>query len=134
MIITWDFLMNHDYNIPLKDDTRSDDIINKYNIWKKYIKDNNYDVSDYLHKKYLSDCDYCIIKNEFSYNVTNNIYHYVLWINKDYKLKLTNKKILNIITSKMNEIGCSGYICFENHSLVKSVDNILHYQVFFRRC
>ena len=134
MIITWEFLMNYDYNIPLKEDVRSEHTINDYDIWKKYIKDNNLNINNYLHKKYLSDCNYCIEKNRFPYNVEENIFHYVLWINKNYEYKLNNKKILDIITLKMNELNYSGYICFENHELSKSVDDILHYQIFFRRC
>ena len=34
MIITWKFLMNHDYNIPLEKDVRSEYTINEYDIWK----------------------------------------------------------------------------------------------------
>ena len=83
MIITWEFLMNYDYNIPLGKNVRSKYTLNKYDIWKKYLKDNDFNINDYLHNKYLSDCDYCINKNRFSYNVEENVFHYVLWINKN---------------------------------------------------
>ncbi len=60
--------------------------------------------------------------------------HYVLWINPNYVDKLTNIEIVNIINEQMVILGYQEYICFENDIKTKSVLDILHYQVFLKKC
>ena len=104
MIVTWDFLMNFDYTKPLNKKTRSQKTYNNYKKHISYLILNKIDINKYIYQKYLLDNDYCIRKNEFPYNVDDNIFHYILWINPNYEKKLTNKKILEIVISKMNKL------------------------------
>jgi len=135
MLLTWDFLLNYDYLIPLPKEVRTTDMLIDYNNWKENtIIKNNIEINDYLHNKYVLNRNYCIEMNPFPYNVDKNIFHYVLWINNKYRNTVTNKEIVDIITDKMIKLNYNGYICFENHIDCKSVNKILHYQVFFRKC
>ena len=131
MTLTWDFLLNFDYSKDLPEQ-RTKETLNEYIHWK--INQKNININDYIYEKYLINNDYSIQKNRFPYETDKNILHYVLWINDNYKKNITNKKIMEIILQKMNEINYSGYICFENTSNCKSIKHILHYQVFFRKC
>ena len=133
MRITWEYLLNFDYNNPFPNE-RTDEMLEEYSKWQIYLKENNIDINEYLFNTYLKNNDYCIEANRFPYKTPENIFHYVLWINPNYKNILTNKNILEIVINKMNELKCSGYICFENHVSVRSVLGIPHYQVFFRKC
>ena len=133
MTLTWDFLLNFDFNNDLPEQ-RTKDTLNEYINWKTYLKNNHIDISDVIYKNYLTNKIYSLEKNKFPYSTEDNVFHYVLWINDSYKKDITNKKIMEIILQKMYEINCSGYICFENTSNCKSIKNILHYQVFFRKC
>lgn len=131
MTLDWNFLLNFDYNNDLPEQ-RTPEVLAEYQMWKDSIKKEN--INNYIFNKYLLNKNYSIEKNRFPYSTEKNIFHYVLWINNSYKKKLTNKKIMDIVISKMKEINCSGYICFENTNNCKSIKQISHYQVFFRKC
>ena len=128
------FLLHYTNDIPLPKDVRTDDVILKYNEWTHYIIDNDFEINDYLYNKYLLDKEYSIDINPFPYNVDTNIFHYVLWVNHLTFKNLTSEKRHSIILKKMKELGFQDYICFENHSDCKSVDKVIHYQIFFRKC
>lgn len=134
MKVSWEFLLNYYQDYPLPQSARSEDILNKYKVWKLKLKNKGYEINSYLHNKYLKNKSFSIDINPFPYNLEDNIYHYVLWINNDYRDKVTNLEIKNIIYKKMSELNCSGYVCFENHIDCKSVSKVLHFQIFFRKC
>lgn len=133
MTLTWNFLLEFDYSKDLPEQ-RTEETLNEYKLWKLNLEKNNEIISDVIYKKYLKNKSYHIEKNSFPYLTEKNVFHYVLWINDSYKKNITNKKIMNIVIKKMKEINCSGYICFENTSNCKSIKEILHYQVFYRKC
>lgn len=133
MTLTWNFLLEFDYSKDLPEQ-RNEETLNEYKLWKLNLEKNNEVISDVIYKKYLKNTSYHIEKNSFPYLTEKNVFHYVLWINDSYKKNITNKKIMDIVIKKMKEINCSGYICFENTSNCKSIKEILHYQVFYRKC
>ena len=133
MTLTWDFLLNFDYNNDLPEQ-RTEETLKKYINFKNDLKNNNIDISDVIYKNYLKDKIFSIEKNRFPYSTEENVFHYVLWINDNFKKDITNKKIMEVVLEKMKQINCSGYICFENTLNCKSIKNILHFQVFFKKC
>lgn len=125
------FLETYNYEIPLKDYTRTDYVNKTYAEFKKNL---NIPINDYIIENYLKDINYNICPNKFPYNTPQNMAHYILWINPKYENKITDKKVCEIIYNKMNELGYNEYFCFENHVNAKSVKGVLHYQIFFSKC
>jgi hypothetical protein len=134
MIITLDILENWDFNNLLPVKVRTKECYARYIDFKNNLAKNNYKLTNYLIDKYLNNRNYNFVPNEFPYNVPNNMAHYVLWINPNYVDKLTNIEIVNIINEQMVILGYQEYICFENDIKTKSVLDILHYQVFLKKC
>ncbi len=134
MQITFDFLDNWNFMIELPIDVRDLNIIEKYENHKKFLKNKNINLDNYIINKYLSDKCYYITKNEYPYNITDDMLHYVLWIHPNYINKINDKEVSKIIINKMNELDYDEYFCFENHIKAKSILGVPHYQVFYRKC
>jgi hypothetical protein len=134
MLITLEFLESWNFEIQLPVEVRTNEILEKYNKHKKYLKSNNINQSQYIINKYLNDKKYFINENAYPYNIGQNMAHYVLWIHPNYITKISDLEVCNIITNKMIELGYNEYFCFENHIKAKSILGVLHYQVFFRKC
>ncbi len=134
MLITLEFLENWNFEIQLPVEVRTDEILEKYNKHKKYLKSNNINQNQYIINKYLADKKYAINENAYPYNIDQNMAHYVLWIHPNYITKISDSEVCNIITNKMIELSYNEYFCFENHIKAKSILGVLHYQVFFRKC
>ena len=134
MLINLDFLENWNFNILLPSDVRSKKNRSAYQTFKKELKEKNISIDKYVLDKYLNSKIYSLNLNKFPYNIPNNMLHYVLWIHPHYFKKCTNKLICEIIVKKMKELNYNEYFCFENQKGCKSVLNISHYQVFYRRC
>ena len=134
MIITIEFLEKWNFDKLLPFDVRTPNIRSKYEKFKKKLNNSSISIDTYIYNKYLKNDMYKIIENNFPYNIDNNMYHYVLWINpKCFKI-INDKKITDIICDKMKKLNCNEYFCFENQNGSKSVLKIPHYQIFFRRC
>lgn len=134
MLVTLEFLENWDFSIELPGEVRTKETIEKYNKFKEKIKSENISIGEFIKEKYLCDRLYSFNLNTYPYNIENNMQHYVLWISPLFKNKINDKIICKLITDKMEELGYNEYFCFENHIKAKSVLEILHYQVFFRKC
>ena len=134
MLVTFEFLENWNFNKELPNEVRTKETIEKYNKFKQKIKKENISIGEFIKNKYLTDKLYSFDINTFPYNIENNMKHYVLCISPIFKSKVSDKILCRIITDKMEELGYNEYFCFENHTNVKSVLEILHYQVFFRKC
>ena len=115
MIFTFDILNKWDYSIPMPANTRTKEVLERYNIFKKELVESNITINDYVLHKYLKSKQYSLDLNTFPYNIPNNMKHYVLWIHPNYKKLLTNKKLSDILTTNMQKLGYNEYICFENH-------------------
>ena len=71
---------------------RSDEVLLKYNKFKKYLIKEHISIDDYIMNKFLNK-KYSIDENNFPYKITDNMAHYVLWINPNYFKKLTINKL-----------------------------------------
>ena len=129
-----EFLEKWNFDNPLPLETRTNDILEKYNQFKNEINKKNIKIEDYILNKYLNNKNYVLEPNTFPYNIPKNMKHYVLWIHPNYKNKISDKEITTLITNKMNELGYNEYFCFENNIYSKSVLGLLHFQVFFNLC
>ena len=134
MLVTLEFLEKWDFSIGLPKEVRTKETIEKYNKFKEKIKTENISIGEFIKNKYLTDKLYSFNPNTFPYIIENNMLHYVLWISPLFKKKINDKIICKLIMDKMRELGYNEYFCFENHITSKSVLDILHYQVFFRKC
>jgi hypothetical protein len=134
MLVTFDFLEKWNFSIELPGEVRTKETIEKYNKFKEKIKSENISIGEFIKNKYLTDKLYSFNLNTYPYNIENNMQHYVLWISPLFKKKINDKMICKLITDKMEELGYNEYFCFENHIKAKSILEILHYQVFFRKC
>ena len=134
MIITFDLLNSWSFPNPFPKNIRSKTILDKYNNFKNSLDKNDIKIEDYILNKFLKNKSYNLILNNYPYNLDENMTHYVLWIHPDYVVNLTNKKIHELLNNKMIELNCNQYFCFENNIQSKSVQGVLHYQVFFGKC
>ena len=128
MTLTWKFLLQFDFSKPLPNQ-RSSETIQKYNNFKKLNKD----ICSYIKNKYLNNCDYCIIKNDFPYDTEKDVKHYILWIKDSFLENINKRDIEDLIQKKMLELEYSNYIYFENHISVQTVPDIKHFQIFYKK-
>ena len=134
MLVTFDFLETWNFDKELPAEVRTKETIEKYKIFKLKLNESNISIEDHIKNKYIGDKLYSFDLNAFPYNVDENMVHYVLWINPFYRNKITDKLLCELLVNKMIELGYDEYFCFENHIKAKSVSDILHYQVFFKKC
>ena len=134
MIITFDFLEQWNFQKLLPNNVRSDKVNLQYVKFKKDLSNKKKSIDNYIFETILQSKKYSINKNNFPYNIPNNMLHYVLWINPLYFNKISDKEICEIIIEKMKELNYNEYFCFENQKGCKSVLEIPHYQVFYRKC
>lgn len=134
MLITIEFLEQWDFQKLLPNNVRSDKVNLQYVKFKKDLSNKKISIDNYIFETILQSKKYSINRNNFPYNIPNNMLHYVLWINPLYFNKISDKEICEIIIEKMKELDYNEYFCFENHKGCKSILEIPHYQVFYRKC
>lgn len=92
------------------------------NIQKKYNMDKSKNNFSFFKKKIeysINTNGYSLTKNNYPYNITNNIQHFIIWTN------FTPLKIKNILDNKFNN-----YIFFKNLEKNKTIKDLEHYHVF----
>ena len=92
------------------------------NIQKKYNMDKSKNNFSFFKKKIeysINTNGYSLTKNNYPYNITNNIQHFIIWTN------FTPLKIKNILDNKFNN-----YIFFKNIEKNKTIKDLEHYHVF----
>jgi predicted AlkP superfamily phosphohydrolase/phosphomutase len=99
----------------------------------KDLKNKNLSITDYLTDKFFSkenkDKPYIITLNQYPYCISENIYHYLVWMNP-------NKVINNFNTHSEEDIkdmckSVFGEIYFRQSPVqFRSVKSIVHYHVF----
>lgn len=128
MVLTWNFLINFDFDKPLPN-FRSEKTLLEYT----KFKGKNYDINNYIYSKYLENTNYSLQENDFPYETESNMKHYVLWINKSFEKNISQNLLKCIIKQKMIELNFDDFLFFENHTSIKTIPGILHYQVFFKK-
>ena len=140
MLITWECLQNYNNSIPLPKDTRTNEVCKSYHDFLRFLEKNHLDINKYIKNKLFTpseNLDYIITQNKYPYNVTSDIKHYILWINPKKDIKYTQNDLDNIIKDYMNLLSSdknqlSNYNFFKNHVKSRSINKILHYQVFYK--
>lgn len=132
MKIDWFFI----YNLNNMDigDIRNTKTKIKYFFFKLYLKLRCMTIAQYINNKYFHNKQnqWVLVPNDFPYDLENNILHYVLWFNPSIGGSLELAKIICEEHIAM-DVRFTDYFIFENPEHKKSVPEILHYQVFFRK-
>lgn len=115
-------------------DIRSTSIKIKYFLFKLYLKLRCMTIAQYIQNKYFrkNNNQWVLVPNDFPYEVENHILHYVLWFNPNIGGSFDLAKLICEEQIAM-DLRFTDYIIFENPEHKKSVPEILHYQVFFRK-
>ena len=149
------------------DINRSDYIKNLYSEYNETLSKNNISRHDFIIKKYFTslnmdimkyrvkctkstksiisyssypsylDKGFTLAKNDFPYDVENDIKCYVLWFHPDIK---NIDEIINdgnilpeLIKDKAESINLkyTDFICFENKPILRSISSVRHLHIFF---
>lgn len=84
---------------------------------------------EYIRQHVLLDHNLVLIRNEFPYDVSPTIEHWVLWVAPPIELLLDAARELVL---EVFGISSEDLIIFENSFREKSVPGLLHYHVFVR--
>jgi len=139
MVYTWDTLQQYHFNPPTGKLRRNPYVKKHYNKYQQELQNNGFDIGTIIKHKFFSNhtenhiCSpfYVITPNDFPYDVSKGIHHYLLWFNPDNKYPMYNDydhvaKILD------RHVGSGKYVCFMNPLSIQSVPAVKHYHVFFR--
>ena len=130
-MITWKVLSQFNENSPpILALGRTNEVEHKYTEFRQRIVGTYGSVSHYLNRTlFTNDEPFVINKNDFPYNTTEDIHHYILWINPHNDNYFTNETIKH----KLELSFKSKYIFFKNNSNNQSIKSIQHYHIFLRR-
>lgn len=111
--------------LPLKRDIKiqelykSQDSFKIYNFKQKILKNNN---------------EYVLILNDFPYNISDDILHYVLWIknDNDHDFKFIQNKIVKL-SRKLQLMYNYEFVFSYNIKENKSIQDIVHWHVFIKQ-
>ena len=129
-MLTWSVLSQFNENSPpIHALGRTKEVERKYTEFRHRIVDKYESVSHYLIQTlFKNDESFLIKKNDFPYNTTEDIQHYLLWINPQKDAYFTNETIKN----KLELFFKSKYIFFKNNNNNMSIQSIKHYHIFLR--
>ena len=129
-MLTWNVLSQfNENNPPTYALGRTKEVEHKYTEFRQRIVDKYESVSHYLNETlFTNDEPFLIKKNDFPYNTTEDIQHYILWINPHNDDYFTNETVKN----KLELFFKSKYIFFKNNSNNQSIKSIQHYHIFER--
>ena len=124
---SWDFISQFSLkNPPTIQLGRKQSVQDSYSKKKKYLQFINKNIHDHLMESLFSDNkEYRYLKNDYPYNLEDNIQHNVLWINPAYNEKYNEEYIIHLLNSFDTE-----YIVFRNNPSNMSIPSIIHYHVF----
>tara|TARA_Y100000590_G_scaffold470766_1_gene669739 strand:- start:23403 stop:23801 length:399 start_codon:yes stop_codon:yes gene_type:complete len=129
-MLTWSVLSQfNENNPPTHALGRTSEVELKYSKFRHKILSKYDSVSQYLNKTlFTNDEDFIIKKNDFPYNTTKDIHHYILWINPKNDAYFTNETIkYNLELFFKNK-----YIFFKNNRDNMSIEAIKHYHIFLK--
>lgn len=107
---------NHVIKYPL---WRSSKNTNKYNLDKMTNKFSDFEEKI---KNKITDKGYIITENDYPYNVSSDVLHYIIWCNKN------PSEIKKILDTKYRK-----YVFFRNLYKYKSIKRIEHYHIFIKK-
>lgn len=124
-MITWDELLCYDMLCVTVNIHRS------LEIQKKYEEDKGTPQQKLRLEKIKEDVEktkYLLKENNFPYDISSNVDHYVFWFKGDYTLEQAKQ-----ICIREKCVSCSDIIIFVNDPSVKSVHKIGHYHIFIKK-
>jgi hypothetical protein len=130
-MLTWKVLSQFNENSPpILALGRTNEVEHKYTEFRQRIVGTYGSVSHYLNETlFTNDTPFVVNKNDFPYNTTEDIHHFILWINPHNDNYFTNETIKH----KLELSFKSKYIFFKNNSNNQSIKSIQHYHIFLRR-
>ena len=125
-MITWDNLKQYHLNPPHNRLSRSVDINQNYESYKRTHTNTTQIIIDRNFKN--NDKTFSIELNNFPYDVEDNIEHFVLWINPNKEHEIVNNtEIYKYIESHFE----NKVIYFENNINNRSI-NLRHFHIFYK--
>ena len=143
MTLSWSYLKKYHTNPPTIIFPRKDEVLEKYTIFKTKLINKNLSTKDYIQNNYFKKKEnYIFIKNNFPYELEDNILHFVLWFHtkftnnssNNFPNDLNNHEIFikKCIKESFKEFDNYEYIFFENNLNCRSIPDIRHVQVFMK--
>ena len=138
----WKDLINYHLNPPKKKILRTSNIERKYIDFKIELNKNNISITDYIKNNFFKDNEeFVFLKNNFPYNLENDILHYVLWFNNNFTnnnnfpkdLNFCNDYILECIKKCFTDFENFYFIFFENNVNNRSIGSYRHVQIFLKK-
>ncbi len=137
-MLYWSELQKYNKNLNVNIDFERNRYVNKlYENFKMEILN----VNNYVCKNIIKDNLFVLSKNNFPYNIADNIEHNIIWFNPKVFNKrqhiIMNKVYLEqIIKIKLylkNKVDTTDYIYFMNSSGIQSVNGIYHIHLFTKK-
>jgi hypothetical protein len=117
----WQYLQKYNLSIVV------DKFPRKKEIEEKYMNDITKEQKLNYIKQLLKTNDYHLVPNDYPYDISSNIQHYVFWYKNTYSLEDALTISLSHFHKTSNEI-----IIFVNDITNKSVLDINHYHIFVK--
>lgn len=103
---------------------RDPKIEDKYTLFKSKIKD----MELYVYQKYLDGKTFSLKLNPFPYDISDDVTHYVLWIDKKKWPTWNSHEEVNLLLSNKFDNFCF----FKNDTANQSIPTIAHYHTFVK--
>ena len=131
MVLTWETLNKFNLQSPPTYTLgRSDEIQEKYDKHRTWIKNSGIDVKKYIYDKFnLSEKEIIFIENDFPYNCENGVKHYIIWISDKYNYNTDQLEKFIKTKLKVTETEIP-YIFYKNIPKNNSIACVNHYHVF----
>lgn len=129
MKLNWSQLKKYHLSPPKTTLKRNKKIEEEYTNFKKSL---NISIGEYIYNKYFNSSSelFVIDANMFPYNVENNVYHLICWVNPNHKKAEDFNEydlIIHLIKNKIYD-----FIIFENENNNKSIPSIKHFHLFLK--
>ncbi len=111
--------------LPLKRDIKIQELYKSYNSLK---------INNFKQKILKNSNEYMLILNDFPYNISENVLHYVLWIknDKEHDFNFIQNKIVNL-SRKIKLMYNYEFVFSYNIKENKSIQDIVHWHVFIKQ-
>lgn len=140
--LRWKDICQYDKCPPKVGLNRTIEIEEKYEKHKECLSASNIKIDEYINKKYFSGQNenkmFHFVCNTFPYNCTENIKHYLIWVNPKYNKffpdSLNYSKFDPLVKKEVSHTfdDKSEFIFFENIMELKSVKSIRHIHIFIK--
>lgn len=132
----WHQMLNFHLNAPTGVIDRKPEVQLSYENHKKYLNENNIDISDYIMDTVFANDDLFKIKVcPFPYDMSDSD-HYLIWFNPKinvYSVWEDIEYVEQIVNKWFTGVKENHYIFFKNNADNRSIDGVPHYHLFIQR-